>query len=166
MVAAVLILFAKAWIVTYHRLGRLHQQGAQEDIALLGNAPQPSFAARAVFCGNQPKIAGYLLAALKARYVADGDRKGQCRNGPYSWLAHQQYCLRIGLGGLFPPLVQLLDLGLGYPQQLKQVLAPLLGPPLQRKARQQGSTLLIPQLAFFLYPLIQSQMLLLCLQPG
>jgi hypothetical protein len=104
MVAAVLILFAKTWVVTYHRLGGLHQQGAQENIALLGNTPQ---------------IAGHLLAALKARYVANGDRKGQCCDGPHSWLAHQQYGLRIGLGGLFDRFIQLLDLGLDYPQQIR-----------------------------------------------
>ena len=77
--------------------------------------PSSPFAARAVFCGNQPQIAGHLLAALKARYVADGDRKGQCRDWPHSWLAHQQYRLVIGLGGLFHRLIQLLDLGLHYP---------------------------------------------------
>ena len=85
-----------------------------------------------MFCGNQPQIAGHLLAALKAGYVADGDRKGQCGNGPHSWLGHQQHRLRIGLGGLFHRLIQLLDLGFHYPKQLQQVLAPLLGPDLDR----------------------------------
>ena len=50
----------------------------------------------------------------------------------------------IGLSGLSDGFVQLFDLGLDYLQQLQQVLAPLLCPPLQWKVLQQCSTLFIP----------------------
>jgi hypothetical protein len=79
------------------RLGRgLHQQPAQQPIALLGDVPHPLLMLAAGRLGrNQPQIAAHLLAAGKASPVSQDQHVSQRYHRAYARMSHQQ--LRFGI---------------------------------------------------------------------
>jgi hypothetical protein len=60
-------------------LGRLHQQEAQQGIALLGDVPQPLLASTGVFTRNHPHVRADLLAAVEPLRSSDDQHVGECR---------------------------------------------------------------------------------------
>ena len=99
-VATVLILFAKSFVQTHHRVRRFHQRLPQKAIALFGNRPQPLPPSGTVLARNQSQVAGHLFAAREAADVADGQHKRQRGDRTHARLRHQQARLRVVFRGL------------------------------------------------------------------
>src|SRR5450432_3190325 len=89
VMTAASVLFGELLIVPDRRLCGFYQHGAQKYIALFGNGPQATLAARTMFAGDQSQIAGYLLASLESRYIPEREHEGQRGNRTDSWLSHQ-----------------------------------------------------------------------------
>ena len=127
------ILTAKLGIIPDRHLGRLHQQHAQETIALLGDGTQPLLARRTVFPGNQAQIAGNLLAPLKTGRVSDGQYKGQRGDRSHARLCHQQTGSFIFLGCFFHRQVQPHHLLVHGLEQFQKISPAFSRPVLQRQ---------------------------------
>ena len=78
-------------------LGRLHQQEAQQGIALLADVTQSLLASTGVFTRNHPHVGADLLAALKPRRSSDDQHVGQRRERTHARMGHQSQRL-----GSFP----------------------------------------------------------------
>ena len=64
---------------TRRRLGRLHQQEAQQGTALFADVPQPLLASTGVLTRNQPHVRADLLAAFEPRRCSDDQHIGEGR---------------------------------------------------------------------------------------
>ena len=69
-------------------LGRLHQQEAQQGVALLADVPQALLTSTGVFTRNHAHIRADLLAALKPSRSSDDQHEGQCRKRTYAGMGH------------------------------------------------------------------------------
>jgi len=82
------------------RLGGLHQQEAQQGVALLADVPQPLLASTGVLTRNHPHVRADLLAAVEPLRSSDDQHVGECRQWAYTGMRHQPQHLRSLLGFL------------------------------------------------------------------
>jgi hypothetical protein len=78
-----------ARITTHGRLCGLHQQEAQQRIALLANVSQPLLAATRVLARYQTRIAANLFCTSKPRWRSDDEHIGECREWANARMRHQ-----------------------------------------------------------------------------
>jgi hypothetical protein len=110
--------------LTAHRdLGRFHQEKPQQSVALLADVSQPSPIATGLFRRNQPRIAGDLLAAVKAFWSSNHQLEGQRRQHPDSGMSHQSPCDWPLLNFLLERSRQVVDLRYQLVEQVEQVSA-------------------------------------------
>src|SRR6516164_3992894 len=90
---------ADAWARCMYRcyLGRLHQQEAQQRIALFADVTQSLFASTGFLTRNHAHVRADLLAALKPSRSSDDQHIGECRKRPHTRMSHQSQ----NLGSLF-----------------------------------------------------------------
>ena len=74
---------------TRRRLGRLHQQEAQQGTTLLADVPQPLFAPTGRLTRNHSHVRADLLAALKPRRCSDDQHLGEGRKRAHTGMRHQ-----------------------------------------------------------------------------
>ena len=65
----------EAGIKPHDRTGRFHQQISEEQAALFADRAHPLLASGREFATNQTKLAGNVLAPIKAFYVANGQHE-------------------------------------------------------------------------------------------
>ena len=73
------------------RLGRLHQQEAQQRTALLTDVSQALFASTGALSRNHPHVRADLLASLKPPRSADDQHIGKGRKRSHAWMRHQPH---------------------------------------------------------------------------
>src|SRR5437773_10306517 len=78
------ILTPPIWVTPCGRLCRLHQQEAQQGIALLADMSQPLPAGTGVLARNQPGVAADLLAARKPLRRSNDQNVDQPRDGSHA----------------------------------------------------------------------------------
>ncbi len=122
-------------------------------------------AGRTVLSGNQPQIAGHLLAPLEPGHIAQGQHIRQGSNGTNPRLGHQQTRFFIFLGCLFHRLVQHHDLLVHRFEQCQQVLPSDSRPQVQRHLQQLLLAFFTPQRPALLHALVQGQVLQFVLHP-
>src|SRR6266850_7153684 len=71
------------------RLGGLHQQEAQQGVALFADVPQPLLASTGVLTRNHPHVRADLLAAVEPLRSSDDQHIGECRQWAYTGMRHQ-----------------------------------------------------------------------------
>src|SRR6266478_3900405 len=76
-------------IVPRSRLRSLHQQEAQQRIALLADVPEPLLLATGVLTGDHPHVVADLLATMKSTRSPDDQHVGQCRKRAHARMGHQ-----------------------------------------------------------------------------
>src|SRR5215472_3513286 len=76
------------------RLRCLHQQVAQQGIALLSDVSEPLLAGAGVFTGNHSHIRSDLPAAVESLRRADDQHVGQCRNRAHARMRRQPQRVR------------------------------------------------------------------------
>jgi hypothetical protein len=74
------------------RLGCLHQQEAQQGIALLADVPQPLLASSGILARNHPHIRADLLATMKPRGSSDDKHVSECCERAHTGMGHQSQC--------------------------------------------------------------------------
>src|SRR6267143_1873304 len=82
------------------RLGGLHQQEAQQGVALLADVPQSLLASTGVLFRNHPHVVADLLATWKTFPSSNDQYEGQCRKRTHARMRHQS--LRRGALPSFP----------------------------------------------------------------
>src|SRR5207253_10180457 len=71
------------------RLGCLHQQEAQQGIALFADVPQSLFASTGLLIRNHAHVRADLLAAVKTLRSSDDQHIGECRKRTHAGMRHQ-----------------------------------------------------------------------------
>src|SRR5712692_258150 len=83
---------------TRRRLGRLHQQEAQQGVTLLTDVPQALLASTGVFTRNHSYVVANLLAAWKTFPSSNDQHEGECRKRAHARMCHQPQYLGSLLG--------------------------------------------------------------------
>src|SRR5271168_3414471 len=71
------------------RLGRLHQQEAQQGVTLLADVPQSLLASTGVLTRNHPHVVADLLATWKAFPSSNDQHESECRKRTHARMRHQ-----------------------------------------------------------------------------
>src|SRR5713101_9836870 len=87
-------------IASCGRLGGLHQQEAQQGIALFADVPQPLLACTGVLTRNHPYVRADLLAAVEPLRSSDDQHVGEGRQWAHTGMRHQPQYLGSLLGFL------------------------------------------------------------------
>src|SRR5713226_7680392 len=87
-------------IASCGRLGGLHQQEAQQGIALFADVPQPLLACTGVLTRNHPYVRADLPAAVEPLRSSDDQHVGEGRQWAHTGMRHQPQYLGSLLGFL------------------------------------------------------------------
>src|SRR6202049_4985560 len=78
---------------THRRLSSLHQQEAQQGVALFADVPQPLLAATGVLTRNHAHVRANLFAAVETLRSSDDQHIGEGRKRTHTWMRHQSQYL-------------------------------------------------------------------------
>src|SRR5712671_2254784 len=76
-------------IVPHSCLSSLHQQEAQQRVALLADVPKPLLAATGVLAGDHPHVVTDLLATMKPARSSNDQHVGERRKWAHARMGHQ-----------------------------------------------------------------------------
>src|ERR1700675_4432590 len=98
------------WISTHGVYGCFAPEKPQEGVTLFAQPTEPLLTATGVLTGNHPHVAHHRFAISEPRRVTQKYIGGQCRDRPYSRVAHQQLGSRALQGLVAHALIQFIDL--------------------------------------------------------